>query len=187
VVILPGKFDMPGYESMGGNEHIGIYRNPRALSGATILPGLVVEPDSARQVARLWDPAFSPADSALVFAPVPGLEHAGGKGTATIESDGADSVTVRATVNGPALLLLSRNWHPSWQATVDGEAVPVVRTDYSLLGVPLAHAGDHHVTLSYRPAIVATARRVSFAAWALVLLASLVAAGASWKRERRDA
>jgi hypothetical protein len=172
VVILPGRFELPGYELMGGNERLGIYRNPKALQAATVVPQVTVETDSARQIARLWEPSFNEAAEVLAFAPVPEIGQGGGQGTAVISSDGADSLAIEVTTSGPSMLLVSRNWHPSWRATVDGASVPPVRVDYALLGVPLARAGSHRVTLAYRPAIVAAARRVSIAAWVVVLAAS---------------
>jgi hypothetical protein len=174
VVILPGRFELPGYELMGGNERLGIYRNPKALQAATVVPQVTVETDSARQIARLWEPSFNEAAEVLAFAPVPEIGQGGGQGTAVISADGADSLAIEATTSGPSMLLVSRNWHPSWRATVDGAVVSPVRVDYALLGVPLARAGSHRVTLAYRPAIVAAARRVSIAAWLVVLAASAV-------------
>jgi hypothetical protein len=174
VVILPGRFELPGYELMGGNERLGIYRNPKALQAATVIPRVTVEADSARQIARLWDSAFNEAAEVLTFAPVAEVGEGGGQGSAVITFDGADSLSIEATTSGPSMLLVSRNWHPSWEATIDGASTSPVRVDYALLGVPLPGAGTHRLTLAYRPAIVATARRVSVAGWVIVLVASAV-------------
>jgi hypothetical protein len=174
VVILPGKFELPGYELMGGNERLGIYRNPKALQAATVVPQVTVESDSGRQIARLWDSSFNEAAEVLAFSPVPEIGQGGGQGKAVITADGADSLSIEATTSGPSMLLVSRNWHPSWKATRDGAPASPVRVDYALLGVPLPGAGTHRVTLAYRPAIVATARRVSIAGWVIVLAASAV-------------
>jgi hypothetical protein len=169
VVILPGRFELPGYEWLGGNDRLGIYRNPRALPGASVVPRVTVEADSARQVARLWETGFDPAAEVLAFEPIAEVRDGGGRGSAVISAEGADSLVIQATTSGPAVLLVSRNWHPSWRATVDGAAASVVRVDYALLGVPLAAAGTHRVMLVYRPGIVTTARWVSLAGWAAVL------------------
>ncbi len=174
IVILPGRFELPGYESMGGNEHVSIYRNPKALPGASIVPRVTVEPDTSRLLDRLWQPEFDPAAEALASAPVAGLETGGGKGTATISHDGADEVEITATTDGPSLLLVSRNWHPSWTATMDGASVAVTRVDYSLIGIPVSAAGSHRVTLSYRPAVVALAIRISAMGWLAVAVLTLL-------------
>ena len=174
IVILPGRFSLPGYESMGGNEHVSIYRNPKALSGASIIPRVTVESDSSRMLGRLWQPEFDPAAEALAAAPIAELGTGGGKGTATISRDGADEVEVTATTDGPSLLLVSRNWHPSWIATVDGVSATVARVDYSLIGIPLSTAGSHRVMLSYRPSVVALATRISLVGWIVVAVMTLL-------------
>jgi hypothetical protein len=68
---------------------------------------------------------------------------------------------------------------------VNGKAADVVRVDHALIGVPLAAAGTHQATLSYRPAIVQEASGVSLATWAIVLLVTLVSGGlALWEARR---
>lgn len=174
VVVLPGRMDLPGYEFMGGNERLGVYRNPRALPGAVIVPRVTVEPDSGRLLARLWQPEFDPASEALASAALPGVGLGGGSGTARITSDGADQVAISATTSGPALLLVTRNWLPGWQASVGGTPVVVERVNHTLIGIPLAQAGTHEVSLAYRPSVVQLARRISTAGWLVVLASSLI-------------
>jgi hypothetical protein len=54
------------------------------------------------------------------------------------------------TTPGPALLILSEPDYPGWQATLDGQSVPIVRADYVLRAVPVP-AGEHRVELTFRP------------------------------------
>jgi uncharacterized membrane protein YfhO len=81
-------------------------------------------------------------------------------------------VAVRST--GHALLNVSRTYHRSWEAEVDGVSVPVIRANHALMAVPLARSGEHRVVMRYRPAIVRTATMTSVATWAAVLLISLL-------------
>jgi hypothetical protein len=50
----------------------------------------------------------------------------------------------------PALLMLSEVHDPSWQATVDGQPVPILRADYTLRAVPVP-PGEHTIELAFRP------------------------------------
>lgn len=180
--ILPPTSDsvqLPGWQRLGGNEALSIFRSERALAGGAVLSTLMVEPDTARQLDMLWTPGFDVRTTAVVSAPVPGLAgktgSAGGAGTFRITGDGADTVAVDVTTSGPAFFLLSRNWHYFWHATVDGAEVPVVRADYTLMGVPLAAAGTHHVVFRYRSPIVDWSTHLTVATWALVLVVSAIA------------
>ncbi|HEX7335613.1 MAG TPA: hypothetical protein VF252_00280, partial [Gemmatimonadales bacterium] len=74
---------------------------------------------------------------------------------------------------GPALLQVSRSYHRSWEAEIDGVSVPVLRANHALMAIPLTKSGDQRVLLRYRPAIVSLAARITVATWALVLLLTL--------------
>ena len=54
------------------------------------------------------------------------------------------------TTPAPALLVLSETYYPGWQATLDGQPVPLLRADYVLRAVPVP-AGEHTVELIFRP------------------------------------
>ncbi|MCS6863513.1 MAG: YfhO family protein [Gemmataceae bacterium] len=50
----------------------------------------------------------------------------------------------------PGWLVLSEVWFPGWQATVDGEDVPVYRGDHAFRAVPVK-AGSRMVVMEFRP------------------------------------
>jgi uncharacterized membrane protein YfhO len=120
-----------------------------------------------------------------VERPVPAIGQAGGTGTAVIEGNGDDTLAIRARSTGPALLTISRTYHPSWQAEVDGVPTPVLRANHALMAVPLTRAGDHRVLLRYRPKIVSLASGITVATCAIVLLASAIAMAQDFRRRRR--
>ena len=118
----------------------------------------------------LWSPTFDPTKTVLVEQPVLAAGPAGGTGTALIEGNGEDTLAVRVRSNGPALLAISRTFHPSWQAEIDGAPVSVVRANHALMAVPLNRGGEHRVILRYRPTIVRLAAGISATTWLIVLL-----------------
>jgi hypothetical protein len=171
-VLLPGQVDLPGYHLLGSDQRVAVYVNDAATPGAAVVPEIQVEPDSARRIALLWSPTFDPAKTAIVEQPVLSVGQAGGTGTAVIDGNGDDTLTVRVHSSGPALVTISRTYHPSWKAELDGVAVPVLRANHALMAVPLNRGGDHRLVMRYRPRIVAVAAGISAATWALVLLAT---------------
>jgi len=185
VAILPFQVELPGYAMLGSDRQKAIYRDSTALPAVSVIPTIRVEADSVKRLDLLWDPAFDVSKEVLVDAPVPSLGQGGGTGSARLVADGADSVAIEATTTGPSMLLLSRTFHPSWKATVDGAPVPAVRVNHALIGVPLAAAGTHQVSVRYRPAVVAEAKLVTTASWAIVLLATLGSWGVALREKRR--
>lgn len=175
-VLLPGQVELPGFRLLGADQRVAVYANDAAMPGVAVVPEVQVEPDSARRIALLWSPTFDPARTTVVEQPVLPIGQAGGTGTAVIEANGDDTLAVRAHTSGPALLTISRTYHPSWEAEIDGVSTPVLRANHALMAVPLVRAGDHRVVLRYRPRIVYLASTITIATWATVLLVSAIAA-----------
>jgi hypothetical protein len=73
---------------------------------------------------------------------------------------------------GPAIVVVSENWMPGWEATVDGEPARVLRADYNLRAVEVPQ-GVHRVELRYRPAVVRAGAFVSLAGVLLLAGAAL--------------
>jgi hypothetical protein len=182
-VLLPGQVELPGYRLLGADQRVAVYVNEGAAPGASVVPEVQVEPDSARRLALLWSPTFDPAKTVIVDQPVASVGQAGGTGTAVIEGNGDDTLAVRVETTGPALLAISRTYHPSWQAEIDGAPAPVIQANHALMAVPLTRGGEHRVILRYRPEIVKVCAAITVATWALVLLmtAGNLATGV-WRR-----
>jgi uncharacterized membrane protein YfhO len=68
----------------------------------------------------------------------------------------------------PGLLVISDLWYEGWNAYLNGELVPIVRTNHAIRGV-VVPAGRSTVVLRYEPASLALGIRLM--AVALVALA----------------
>jgi hypothetical protein len=183
-VLLPGQVELPGLRLLGADQRVAVYANDAAMPGAAVVPQVQVEPDSARRIATLWSPTFDPTKTTILEQPVPAIGQAGGTGSATIEGNGEDTLAIRVRTSGPALLTVSRTYHPSWEAEIDGTPVAVLRANQALMAIPLTRAGEQRVTMRYRPRIVELATNVSRATWAGVLLVTLAAAALRLRARR---
>ncbi|MEA2723150.1 MAG: hypothetical protein QOH59_921 [Gemmatimonadales bacterium] len=183
-VLLPGQVELPGYRLLGSDQRVSVYLNDAALPGVSVVPEVQVEPDSGRRIATLWSPTFDPTKTTIVEEPVLAVGQGGGTGTAVIEGNGDDTLVVRVRSTGPALLHVSRTYHRSWQAEIDGVSVPVIRANHALMAVPLSGSGEHRVVMRYRPSIVRIASMISIATWAAVVLVSLLGAVLHLRRTR---
>lgn len=142
------------WEQVYTGPDITIYRNNQAVPLAFVVGAVHIEPDLQAQIALLTDPAFVPAQQAVLAHTVDLPFDPNATGTArvvrrslnTLELD----VQVGAMPGYGALLLVRQNYFPGWQARVDGTSVPVLQADVSLQGVPVM-AGNHRVTLTFTP------------------------------------
>ncbi len=104
--------------------------------------------DAEAMPAALVDAAFDPYEEVLLES-TPSV--AGGAGRVTRLHDSPNALTIALTVDGPAYLVIADAWDAGWTARVDGAATPVLRADLALRAVFIPAAGEHHVTLTYRP------------------------------------
>lgn len=100
--------------------------------------------------ATLVDAAFALRDEVLLESDPP-LAFAGGAGHVTQVQDSANALSITLTVDGPAYLVVADAWDSGWTARVNGMAAPVLRADLALRAVFIPTAGEHQVTLTYRP------------------------------------
>lgn len=128
-----------------------VYENPLALPRAYLVGNVVVtdEPDGALELMKR--PGFDPRTTAVVNSeePLP-LPATPLESSAELVEYTPDRVVVRTEQNREALLVLADNFYKGWVAEVDGEEVPILRTNHALRGVTVG-PGAHEVVFTYRP------------------------------------
>jgi hypothetical protein len=82
-------------------------------------------------------------------------------------------VEIDVETDRKGFLVISDSYHPHWQATVDGEAVEILRANYIMQAIPLAQ-GRHKVRLQFRSRMLTAGILFTAAGW-LVLAGLLVA------------
>jgi uncharacterized membrane protein YfhO len=70
-------------------------------------------------------------------------------GSAVVKSLTPNRIEVRAQMTRPGLLVLSEVNYPGWEASVDGNPVPLLTGDAIFRTVPVP-AGEHAVELRFR-------------------------------------
>ncbi len=137
----------------------------------------------------LVSPAFTPLarvllapDATALALPAPAGEE-GEAGRISVREYRPGYMRLRVSAEMPAILRVADKYHRHWQATVNGEPVPVLRTDYIMKGV-YVRPGLQEVILQYRPP-----RLTFYVQWAGIL--TCFVAGSVWvirqRRSRYDA
>jgi len=154
-----------------------LYRLPGDNPYAWVASAMVKAPDSDAEAAVL-DPRFDPArlavfdTSASIQARTVQAPPEPSSIAANTTGFGPGRADISLGVPAPAgsALVVSENYYPGWQATVDGREVPTYRADFNLIGVPLP-TGARAISLRYSDPAVATGRLIT-------LVACLIALGA---------
>jgi len=145
-VTPPGRM-LPGWKKEYSDRDGTIWSNPLLLPEVRVV-GQVheepVDPLTLLEVVGVLD--F--ANTALVGNGAAMVEAA----TVDLELRNRTPAHVEASVecDGPCLVVVAQPWAPGWRATMDGEGIPLVRTNIAGLGA-VAPAGRHRIEFSYQP------------------------------------
>jgi hypothetical protein len=104
-------------------------------------------------LARLYDPDVVSGASVWLapesnLAPPPS-QPPGRAGTCSIESYGNQRIVASCSGNEAGMVVFVEQFARGWQATVDGQAVPIARANLIMRALPLA-PGSHRIVLDYR-------------------------------------
>ncbi len=132
---------------------VDVYRNPDALPRAYLMNHLEVAADPDALFARMAQPDFDPAHTAITEADfgVAPLTGNGDPGRATVVERGPGSMRIDVDADQAAVLVVSEAFYPGWKARIDGEAAELFPVYYALRGMNVA-AGHHVVDMTYEPA-----------------------------------
>lgn len=127
-----------------------IWENPNPLSRAILVPRAERLDDPIAALARMSQASFDPRGIALVEGAAPELptDNLSVVGTTRFVVDQPERLEIAVEVDKPAVLLVADSYYPGWEATVDGQPVPVRRADslFRAVGVP---AGSHVVRMTF--------------------------------------
>ncbi|MFN8474262.1 MAG: YfhO family protein [Anaerolineae bacterium] len=137
-------------------DDVRVYHNPAYLPRAYVVYN--VQPVGSEDEARetVLNPAFDPSTSAILDGPLPDTIAALAQNPPAPYTEVENiehtpqRVTIETQTEQPGLLVLSDQYWPGWQATVDGQPTPIVHTNYVVRGVYLP-AGKHQVVFAFYP------------------------------------
>jgi hypothetical protein len=136
-----------------------IYRVPRALPRAFVVPTILTVPDAETSLRTLIDEKFDARRAAIVVGAsqtaLPAFDPAATESGATcsIITDRLNDVEVEVNTPRPGMLVLNDSWDAGWKARIDGVEQPVLQANYAFRGI-VVPAGKHRVTFLYRPKLL---------------------------------
>jgi len=162
-----------------------IYINPYALPRAFLVEHQSVVPGGPAALATITSRGFPARVVAVTDRQLPGLPTAhvpstAPPGQARMLAYHPEQVIVQTSSQRSALLVLTDEYFPGWNATVDGRATPIHRVDYLLRGVSVP-AGAHRVEFRYEP----VSWRIGWIVSSLAVLVLTASALFGWRVGRR--
>ncbi len=158
-------YDRPNMELIGIAPGGIYYRRTDPFPRAWIASTVIVQPDDAAALERIKTDVEALRGNAILDRAVDC--PAGTAGEATISEYQPNSVVIQ-TAGAGGVLVLSDQYYPGWQATLDGQPVETLRafTAFRAVCVP---PGEHTVRFDYRPLSLVLGVAVSALGWLLVM------------------
>jgi hypothetical protein len=141
--------------------------NTQALPRVFVPRRVETETDDAARLEKLGAPDFDPRQVAYVESAIELPGPASGRGD--IVDEIPTRIVVSLHMDTPGLVVLSDLWDNGWRAYLDGQPVPILRTNHALRGV-VAPAGEGTLEFRYETQTVVWG-------WRLMGLAMLALVG----------
>lgn len=186
---IPGASRVAGPATTSRGSRVSLFDLPGDQPYAWLTPLVVKAPDDA-VLGTVLDPRFNLSTAALfdtsvavrsvddvqsLPAPLPISVHVASY------APGAVALELEAPAPEGSALVVSENYYPGWEATVDGQPAVLGRAQFSLIGVELP-AGARRVELAFSSPTYETGRMVTLIA--LLAAAAWLAAAALLQRRR---
>jgi hypothetical protein len=139
-----------------------IYKLPRALPRAFLVPQVLAAPDDNNALKLLVDRNFDARRAAIVIGEKTAVETGLPSfdffsvelgATANIVRDRVNDVEVEVNTPRAAMLVLNDSWGAGWKVELDGMEQPALRVNYAFRGV-VVPAGKHRIIFLYRPPLL---------------------------------
>jgi hypothetical protein len=188
---LPAFTKLAGPVRNAAGSMVYSYKLPIQNPLAWVASAIVKAPQD-QALATVLDARFEPtrvaiADTSARTIPAVQLQTlpapAASRVHVTSYAPGAIDLSLDQPANAGQALVVSENYFPGWNATVDGKSAPVGRMNYNLIGVALP-PGAHAVQLRFDDAAYEKGKRVTLVALIVTLL--LCIGGLAADRRRRN-
>ena len=150
---LPEQYTL-AYDAPGP---LAVYENPDPLPRAWLVSAAQILPNEEAVLTALQQPSFEPLHTVVLMQ---NDAHPPTSAESSPSSMGApvsilfyseNQIVLATSAERPGYLVLSEVWYPGWRATVNSEAAPVLRANYTLRALPVP-AGELTIRLWYAPA-----------------------------------
>lgn len=167
----------PALEYLGNDQQQNLYlfRNKDVLPRVFFVDSVRVFTDEVERLKFMNTSEFSPRRTALLEEPLPEPVGAPDSSFATVTHFEPDKLSLKVYTDQKALLVLSEVYYPKgWKAVLEnGEELNIYKTNHILRSM-VVPAGNHTITLEFKPETFYTGIRLSWIGWILTYLGLIV-------------
>lgn len=176
---------LPGWGQVHAGEQGVVMENTNVLPKAFFVDSLITVGRPIEALDFIAEGAFDPAEVAVIETSDRLATSPDGSSRARVTTYRPRLIEIETERSVDGFLVLSEIYYPpGWAAEIDGEAIPIYKTNYVLRGVRVP-AGSHTVRFTFDPASYTIGQPVSYAANIVMWLGIIVMVAVSVRRRRR--
>jgi hypothetical protein len=166
---------LPGYNTVFESENGIVIENQNVLPKAFFVDSVVVR-DNQTEVLESIKTGFNPSAAAFIAEDIAINPAPDSTASVVITEYNANQIKAEITRSEPGYMVLGEIWYPpGWKATLNGEEIPVIRTNYALRGFEIPE-GSHVFEMRLEPVWYSAGRWMSIAGTIMLAAMGLFAA-----------
>lgn len=176
---------LQGFEPVFRSQNGVVYENQNVLPKAFFVDSVVTAQEPREAFNYLMPGQLDFAQTAVVETSDQLRTSSDTTSSVEVTEYTAPEISLRVSRSEPGFLVLSETYYPAgWIAEMDGEEIPIYKTNYFQRGIQVT-PGEHTVTFKFKPASFYTGVKLSWVSVLLQLGIALVF-GISYFRRRND-
>ena len=149
-----------------------VWERPTAFPRAWIVHKVIVARLGDEAIRTALSPSVNLRESVVLDQPV-SLGACTDHGDAKVDLYKNQQVGLRVQTQCPGVLVLSDNWFPGWNATLDGKSVPILEADGALRAIAVP-GGVHRIEMRYSPASIGWGGAVSLMTFLVIAAMAVI-------------
>lgn len=181
------ELPLDGYREAYQQDDYYVYENLQVLPKAWFADRIrsVGSPREAFD-SILPDQTFNPSSEAIVETTSSITANPDSTASVSIQSYTARNIVIDIERNEPGFLVLGEIYYPAgWTATLNGEEIPIYKTNYLLRGFEIP-PGEHTLELTFQPASHLIGSKISWAANLIQWLIGLLLLAGWWRNRSKS-
>lgn len=148
---IGGNIQLDGFDPVFTNNGMFVFENKKVLPKAFFVDSLVAANSPVEAYELLKATTFDAADVAIVEGINATSLTADSLASVKVTEYDNHTITLETDRSTPGFMVLSEIYYPKgWTASIDGEPLAIVKTNYALRGVQVP-AGKHTINFNFAP------------------------------------
>jgi hypothetical protein len=179
-----GAIPIPGFQVVFDEGHGVVMENTNVLPKAFFVDQVRTVNTPREALDIVASGTFDPSTEAVVETTDALSASADAQSNATVVTYRPRLIEIETQRSTDGFLVLSEmHYPPGWRAEIDGNEIPIYKTNYVLRGMPIP-AGEHTVRLTFDPPSYVIGQPIAYGANIVLWLAIIGLVGLSVRRRR---